>query len=367
MPVVVGRSHQQGFFEGLLHRGAGQQYLCTISRSHFQVLPMEGEALGTFEVINLSMNFILVNRRRLGKGERAMLRPGDCIDFAATGTSGEQAVFLTFRLEKSAGLAGEEQPAGVPDLPWTPPRSPQTPEASWQRTLLAAQPQSPASDGRPAQPSSPPWPPQPPENTLKQTLQVPASDGQLMHPSSHYLPQSSAGFAAPYRLVCTEAFGSDAMALEAMDRTIPVPVDGPLAVGRQHQVGFFENLLGDDINGGFLCRISRSHLEVSPAASGPPGCFAITNLSSNPVVLRNWPDDEGLNGQQLDQHAQGEVRPGHSIDFIAASPDGSEKVVVYLQLFLEDANGPPVTPRKAQDYAVNRDRRRKKNRSLICA
>merc|ERR1719198_1979626 len=89
------------------------------------------------------------------------------------------------------------------------------------------------------------------------------------------------------------ARGCDLEALPAEAKAVRLPAGQTALVGRQHQMGFFENLLGAEQQ--LLKFISRSHFELRPAA-GKPTHFTLTNLSSNPIAL---------GGQQV---AKGEQR-----------------------------------------------------------
>lgn len=310
-PLTVGRMHQRGFFEGLLGAAGAHDYISLVSRSHFEVAPV-AEAPGSFEVTNLSANPFVVHYRHVGHAERTTLRVGDSMDFIASGPGGSEVVFLKFRLESIAG-AQDAEALG-----------------------LHAGSDPPGTD-----PNMSLW------------------------PSS---PGSPAAGAPEFRLVATQAYQSDVMALSPRARIISIPVDGRLTLGRQHQLGFFEGLLEDRPSGeSLLCRISRSHLELAPSPGEPPGCYMVTNISYNPVVVCDWSQDEGPREQQLDQGGCAVLRPGDSLDFVAARPDGQPgAAVVYLQLCLEPALGALAAP-KVRPAPRGRTPRRRRGDWAICA
>mmetsp|Transcript_12823 Transcript_12823/g.25979 ORF Transcript_12823/g.25979 Transcript_12823/m.25979 type:complete len:311 (+) Transcript_12823:261-1193(+) len=309
--------HQHGFFEGLLGAPGLHDYLGTVSRSHFEISPAAAEAPGAFEVTNLSGNPLVVHYRRLGNGERAVVRVGDSIDFIRSGPDGSEVVFLTFRLETLAG-EGSGEALGM---------------------------QAPPTDPNLA-------------------LQSPPTDPNM----ASWKGSSKVG-SPSFRLVATQAYGLDVMALTPDARIIAIPADGQLAVGRQHQLGFFEALLSDSSAGEpFICRVSRSHLQLAlGTADKLPGCFTIKNISSNPVVLCDWSAEGGPQAQQLDQGDHGTLRPGDSIDFVAARPDGAPGSVVYLQLCLEPDVGPPRTAAKVRSGRNQEPRRRRGDWDICCA
>jgi len=131
----------------------------------------------------------------------------------------------------------------------------------------------------------------------------------------------------PHSLVCVQAFGYDVTARPLQMRTIGLAADTRLTIGRIHQPGFFEGLLGAEPAQRYLCCVSRTHLELTPAAGEPAGCFDVTNLSANPVAL--------VGKGRLGKGERGTVRPGDCIDFFGGAADGSGGHVVYLKLGLE--------------------------------
>ena len=118
----------------------------------------------------------------------------------------------------------------------------------------------------------------------------------------------------PFYLLCTMSASQNIMQLAAEQRA--VVLGRSLMLGRQHQPGFFEGILGpNSVN---LTFISRSHLEVSEVE---PGNFMVRNHSQNPVVVR------GIN---ISKEQQTFLSAGDSIDFIAGSD-----LKCFLRLTLE--------------------------------
>merc|ERR1719291_1633450 len=108
-PLVLGRQEQQGFFEGLLGDGAGQRYLCCVSRSHLELRPMVDRCSAGFEVVNLSPNPVRLRsspQGALGKGERAILRVRDALEFLGAGPEGTPVAYLRMELQERAGATG---------------------------------------------------------------------------------------------------------------------------------------------------------------------------------------------------------------------------------------------------------------------
>merc|ERR1712146_166873 len=95
-------------------------------------------------------------------------------------------------------------------------------------------------------------------------------------------------------------------------------VSGLTFIGRQHQEGFFEQLLCEADEWYLQC-ISRTHLEISPA--GRVGRFMLKNLSVYPVILGK---------ETLFQDDRGIASAGDQISFIAAGPDDPDRTIIYL-------------------------------------
>eukprot|EP00438_Fugacium_kawagutii_P036747 Skav205303 [mRNA] locus=scaffold3444:14018:18688:+ [translate_table: standard] len=107
----------------------------------------------------------------------------------------------------------------------------------------------------------------------------------------------------PFYLLCTMSASRDISHLPAEQRAVALTSQS-ITLGRQHQPGLFEDILGaDSVN---LTFISRSHLELYEVEAG----FMLRNLSQNPVVIK---------GSQVAKEQQSFLSPGDSIDFIAGS------------------------------------------------
>jgi len=114
-------------------------------------------------------------------------------------------------------------------------------------------------------------------------------------------------------------------------RTIGLPVDSRITLGRAHQPGFFEGILGIEVAQRYLCCVSRSHLEIALVAGDQPGRFEVTNCSSNPV---------NLTGQgRLGKGEVGIIKKGESIDFLGGGMPGTTGLSVFLKLRLEEQSG----------------------------
>ncbi|CAJ1445586.1 unnamed protein product [Effrenium voratum] len=143
-------------------------------------------------------------------------------------------------------------------------------------------------------------------------------------------PSWSASLAGmPFYLLCTMSMSRDMLPLRAEQRAVPLPPRGTLILGRQHQPGFFEGIIGAESPN--LTFISRSHLEVNELG---PASFAVRNLSQNPIVVKQ---------QQLVKEQQSFLSPGDCIEFIAGSD-----LKCFLRLTLEQAPRATITARPAQ-------------------
>lgn len=131
-------------------------------------------------------------------------------------------------------------------------------------------------------------------------------------------------------LVCTEALGRAVAELPLARRTLAMESHWQV-LGRKHQRGFFEKLLGSKDGERFLACVSRSHLQVD--AGKHPGSLEMTNLSINPVIVA---------GIRIDQGCCAVAEPGDTVDFIAGGPSdkaetspGLGEPVVYLRFRVE--------------------------------
>mmetsp|Transcript_91234 Transcript_91234/g.257671 ORF Transcript_91234/g.257671 Transcript_91234/m.257671 type:complete len:603 (+) Transcript_91234:34-1842(+) len=113
-----------------------------------------------------------------------------------------------------------------------------------------------------------------------------------------------------YWLTCTFALGCDVAALPFEARSIAVPANAAITIGRQHQPRFFASLLGN-VEQRYLTTVSRSHLELAPSST-KWGAFTLTSLCPNPVVVQGQ--------QQLVKGDHTIVRPTTSIAFLFAGP-----------------------------------------------
>mmetsp|Transcript_60930 Transcript_60930/g.154809 ORF Transcript_60930/g.154809 Transcript_60930/m.154809 type:complete len:356 (-) Transcript_60930:183-1250(-) len=141
------------------------------------------------------------------------------------------------------------------------------------------------------------------------------------------------GGGAPFHLLCTAANGRDPASLMGEPvRAIDVPATRPMAVGRQHQPGFFEAMLGQESR--YLTCISRSHFELEPLGVAANGSisFRLRNNSGSPIRT-----SQGM----LSKGEQAVLSLPSSIDFLGTSYAGEVPVLV-ATLLLEDC--PPLSP-----------------------
>lgn len=271
----VGRQHQPEFFELLV---PVRDRLACISRLHFEVFIDPGASAPTLR--KLSGNPLLVEDRALAPNEAVPLPDGSNIGFS--GVSDADPSFLVLNVKLRTGL--------------------QVREGSY-TTSSAMQPcQSTQSSQQPWQPSR------------------------------------SSGSGVSAVLECVKAVGTDVQTLSAEARAIALPLDRPVEVGRQHQLGFFDRLLQADAY--WLTFISRTHCRVvlapgapstigsgvPPSSSGSQHSLKVEHLSTNPIFL---------NGRPLMKGQQGVLVEGGTLTFIAKGRD--DKETTFLEFVLRRA------------------------------
>jgi len=104
-PLIVGRSHQPGFFEGLL--SVNKPSLTTISRAQFRLEPCS-QATGMFTVTCIGMNCFAVENQLLRKGSQVTVSTPVSFDFCVPDEDGSPKTFMQLRLESV--LASTEIP-----------------------------------------------------------------------------------------------------------------------------------------------------------------------------------------------------------------------------------------------------------------
>lgn len=246
-----------------------EDYLCCVSRSHFVVSPAKGrDNPGTFEITNLSANPLVVSQQQLLQKGGAEAKPGDSIDIVGHSTDkNDDEIHVFVRLTLCA--PGQQR--------WA---------------------ESACSPG--------------------------TSLGRLGRP-----PAERAAV-APWRLLCVLALGQDAVLMPLEERAIELQEGAETRLGREHQLGMFERLLGSKAGEKYLCCVSRSHVKLTPIA-GSAGCFEVTNLSVNPIVVSN---------ERLEQGGTSKMLPGGRLRFVAANVDDpGSSAVTFLSLALERADG----------------------------
>lgn len=133
-----------------------------------------------------------------------------------------------------------------------------------------------------------------------------------------------------FQLACTLAFGCDSSGLCEEAKPLPVQATERLLVGRAHQLGFFEGLLGRRQQ--LLSFVSRTHFELAPVPGAPAGVFELTNMSGNPL---------GIDHHKLAKGESMQVRAPQRIDFLGCLP-GQGEAGVFLCLSLVASGSPPL-------------------------
>mmetsp|Transcript_38477 Transcript_38477/g.114269 ORF Transcript_38477/g.114269 Transcript_38477/m.114269 type:complete len:225 (+) Transcript_38477:184-858(+) len=141
-----------------------------------------------------------------------------------------------------------------------------------------------------------------------------------------------------FAFVCVAAEGCDLTGLMAEAKTIQVPADGPLTVGRLPHPHIFESCLGAQHR--FLTFVSRRHVEIVPVP-GDPGCFEITCLSPNPIVVGQ---------EQIWQGQRKVARAPTTLAFLAA-PGRDSPLVAFLTMSLEALACSALSPASSAGFA----------------
>lgn len=144
------------------------------------------------------------------------------------------------------------------------------------------------------------------------------------------IPAAPTSGSAPLMILeCTFTMGIELARIPVQARNLGVDVRHRTVIGRQHQPGFFENLLQGAPN--FVQYISRAHFEVM-GAGHPYDLIKITNLSFNTIFVDSQPVAKG---DACPVHA------GSTLAFVAAasgevkgSSSREAKIIHFLQFVL---------------------------------
>lgn len=134
-------------------------------------------------------------------------------------------------------------------------------------------------------------------------------------------------------LECIRAISMDLTRLPEVAKVVALPFNEVVEIGRQHQSGFYEQLLQNEPR--WLGYISRTHCSVqlirSPASYGIVGGHElhVENLSTNPVLL---------DGRPLGKGQKDVVSEGGTLCFVAAN-GGAGSETVFLELRFRRARG----------------------------
>jgi len=306
--LTLGRLHQPGFFEGILGAEPAQRYLCCVSRSHLELVAVAGAPSGFFDVTNLSANPVaLAGQRRLGKGERGAVGPGDCVDFigGSAGASGGPVIYLKLRLEE--GQRATAPPLGAEhEALLAPPQLPQAPPV-------------PASVLPVAETSLPPPPPRPCAPPL---LPAPEEVAAPRSPRLRFVPP-------PFRLMLR---GSAVRADFTQERRQLEGCDDGLTVGRAHQQALHAEAFEVELRQ----YLSRDHFRIERSRDG---ACRLVPLSSNPMWrLRGGRQTEAVRGDPALPLVHGDA-----IQIFTGAedctPDGSGNMGSLFWIF-QDTSGP---------------------------
>ncbi|CAK0862705.1 unnamed protein product [Prorocentrum cordatum] len=252
----IGRQHQVGFFERLLHRD--EHSLSFISRSHLEVTPVDGDPSGAFRISNLSANPVGVGPNQLGKGQSAVVHMPAHVLFLCGLNPGAPTCFLRLSLERPGGGApAAPMPGTTPILP-PPAAGPAPPAAAPTQDVIRPMAAGPEAAGQGAAPR-----------------QVPAAPAGTVYTPP---PSARAGGAVAQAPPWLEV-GGTAVRADFPAALRAVAVGEGVTVGRTHQAQIFREAIAEAV----LQFTSRDHFRVDP---GPAlGGFSLVALSSNPLWL----------------------------------------------------------------------------------
>jgi len=271
--LVVGRQSHTDFFEKLVPQA---HQLQTISRSHFELSWEPGAKSPTLR--KLSSNPLHIDGKHIDAHEVREIVDGTRLGFSPTKDAHQ---FLVLRVT----LRSKEQ--------------------------VRRDGPHPAAARRSSRPSG----------------------GSGMDQMSTIRPPGNSGMVAV--LECTFSRGGDLSRLPSDSRAIPIELDVPIDIGRQHQPpNFFETLLHRETR--WLNFISRSHCRVilQRLPDAGRGSFSasdyglrIENLSSNPIVVK---------GRNLAKGRSETLQENETLTFVA-NPGGSEGETKFLEFVLRRA------------------------------
>lgn len=272
--ATVGRQHQPDFFEILV---PSRDRLSCISRSHFEI--SWEPAAPTPVLRKLSGNALLLDDKKLGY-DGVTFSEGGRVSFNGVRESDTGFLIMTLSIRGRGAVRAEGS----------------HPAVAMSSRRQAGQPSLGPPHGVP-------------------TPQRPA-------------------VAAAGVLECITAAGMDLAKLAEPAKVVALPLNEAVEIGRQHQLGFYEQLLQNEPR--WLGFISRTHCSVQlirkPAAPTAGGChqLRVENLSSNPVLLGGRPLAKG----QVDV-----ITEGNTLCFVAATGGGPGGETVFLELRFRRARG----------------------------
>jgi len=263
--IPVGRQHQPEFFEALVPM---RERLACISRTHFE-LTWEPSGGGSPMLRKLSGNSLVLDNRAISPEEIVPVWDGVCLSFSGIGDNDPNFLLLrvVLRLHDDDSMA----------------------DASNLAALSLAQGQQGVSE-----------------------VSVPGPFGATQ--------KRQAGSEVAV-LECVHAEGTKLSRLAPEMRTILLPQEETLELGRQQQLGFFDELLKAAPQ--WLTYISRTHCRVTVFRAGmqpmQPGAgfvLQVENLSANVVLIC---------GRQLAKGQSDAIAEGGTLAFVAKLRDSHEE------------------------------------------
>jgi len=259
--ALVGRQHQPEFVKAVVPK---QRQLECISRAHF-ALTWDPAVGGNPTLRTLSGNSLIIDGRAVSPEELVQVSDGSNLSFSGIGDADPQFLILRARLRPRGAVASDgPHPALQVSVP----------KAGDCGAGLSAG-------------SSP--------------ARLPSAGRQQKQ--EHTLLAAS--------LECVHAQGGRPAEVASEARSIMLPIDEPLEIGRQHQPGSFEELLRAEPQ--WLTYISRAHCRIMLHASGSGGpspqlLLRVENLSANAVLVCGKPLAKG----QVETIAE-----GGTLEFVA--------------------------------------------------
>lgn len=302
---IVGRQHQESFFMGVM---PNRDMLASLSRSLFELTLEPPSSCPVLR--KLSNNMVKVGEQSLRKDETMMVTDGTRISLGAMDGQPPMLVLTMYVTSRCSG-GGAALGATCAHVPAMNKSSPSRGGGGYSYMEQAPSPiAAPIMDHRSYMDTSHP-------------SRRHASFDDDRPPTMPQYPRDGgggSGGSAKAMLECVFSSGCGDLSRS----TIPLVPEQDVAIGRLHQIGFFEKLLPDHDS---LACISRKHLTARLHRGGH--MVEIENVSRNTVTI---------DSRTLNQGDRGELREGSTLRFTAM-----DKTLLEFRLRSESQSRVPAT------------------------